>query len=103
MYLEDTFGSLVIGNDLALWKTHIKNWPGVFPICVHATAERLSAVLMLGMLYDKHIHVCHVSTKDDIELIRDAKMKGLKVTCETTPHHLFFAEKVPRLNPLCCT
>lgn len=94
MYLEDTFGSLVIGNDLSLWKSHIANWPGHYPICVHATGQRLSAVLMLGMLHDKHIHVCHVSFKEDIELIRDAKAKGLKVTCETTPHHLFFAEKV---------
>ena len=101
MYLEDAFGSLVIGNDLSLWKSHIANWPGHHPICVHATGQRLSAVLMLGMLYEKHIHVCHVSFKEDIELIRDAKAKGLKVTCETTPHHLVFAEKVcfPPLFP----
>lgn len=94
MYLEDTFGSLIIGNDFSVWQSHIKSWPGHFPICVHATGQRLSAVLMLGMLHDKHIHVCHVSFKEDIELIRDAKAKGMKVTCETTPHHLFFVEKV---------
>ena len=33
-------------------------------------------------------HVCHVSTKESVELIRQAKAKGLDVTCETTPHYL---------------
>ena len=35
-------------------------------------------------------HVCHVSTKESVELIRQAKAKGLDVTCETTPHYLVF-------------
>ena len=33
-------------------------------------------------------HVCHVSTKESIELIREAKREGLDVTCETAPHYL---------------
>ena len=33
-------------------------------------------------------HVCHVSTKESVELIRRAKADGLDVTCETTPHYL---------------
>ena len=33
-------------------------------------------------------HVCHVSTKETVELIRQAKKKGLDVTCETAPHYL---------------
>lgn len=33
-------------------------------------------------------HVCHVSTKESVELIRNAKAKGLPVSCETTPHYL---------------
>lgn len=33
-------------------------------------------------------HVCHVSTKETVELIRRAKAEGLDVTCETTPHYL---------------
>lgn len=35
-------------------------------------------------------HVCHVSTKETVELIRQAKAKGLDVTCETAPHYLVF-------------
>lgn len=33
-------------------------------------------------------HVCHISTKESVELIRQAKKKGIDVTCETAPHYL---------------
>ena len=35
-------------------------------------------------------HVCHISTKESVALIRRAKAEGLDVTCETTPHYLVF-------------
>ncbi len=37
-------------------------------------------------------HVCHVSTKETVELIRKAKAEGLNVTCETGPHYLLMDE-----------
>ena len=33
-------------------------------------------------------HICHISTKESVELIREAKREGLNVTCETAPHYL---------------
>ena len=33
-------------------------------------------------------HVCHISTKESVEIIRQAKRRGVKVTCETAPHYL---------------
>ncbi|MBN2260270.1 MAG: dihydroorotase [Clostridiales bacterium] len=41
-----------------------------------------------------HLHICHVSAKESIDLIRNAKLKGLNVTCEVTPHHLSLTEKI---------
>ena len=38
-------------------------------------------------------HVCHVSTKESAELIRQAKKDGLSITCETGPHYLVFCDK----------
>jgi dihydroorotase len=38
-------------------------------------------------------HVCHVSTKESLHLIREAKQAGLHVTCETAPHYLIFCEE----------
>lgn len=37
-------------------------------------------------------HVCHISTKESVELIRQAKARGVKVTCETAPHYLTLCE-----------
>ncbi len=37
-------------------------------------------------------HVCHISTKESVELIRQAKAKGLPVTCETAPHYLLLCD-----------
>lgn len=38
-------------------------------------------------------HVCHITTKRGLELVRAAKAEGLPVTCEVTPHHLFLDEE----------
>lgn len=35
-----------------------------------------------------HYHVCHISTKESVELIRNAKKDGVNITCETGPHYL---------------
>ncbi len=47
-------------------------------------ARDLKLVKEIGCAY----HVCHISTKESVELIRQAKAKGLDVTCETAPHYL---------------
>jgi len=38
-------------------------------------------------------HVCHISTKESVELIRKAKARGVNVTCETAPHYLVFCDE----------
>ena len=38
-------------------------------------------------------HICHISTKESVALIREAKAKGLPVTCETAPHYLLLSDK----------
>ena len=37
-------------------------------------------------------HVCHISTKESVSLIREAKARGVRVTCETAPHYLTLCE-----------
>lgn len=49
----------------------------------------LALVAETGCAY----HVCHVSTKETVALIRQAKKDGLDVTCETTPHYLVFHDE----------
>ena len=38
-------------------------------------------------------HVCHISTKESVEIIRDAKKSGVNVTCETGPHYLILTDR----------
>lgn len=52
-------------------------------------ARDLKLVEKTGCAY----HVCHISTKESVELIRQAKVKGLNVTCETGPHYLLMTDE----------
>ncbi len=46
-----------------------------------------------------HYHVCHISTKESVRTVRDAKRAGINVTAEVTPHHLLLCEEdIPGLN-----
>ncbi len=49
--------------------------------------------LALAASYDLPIHICHVSTRTSMEMIRDFKKRGIKVTAETAPHYLMFTEE----------
>ncbi len=43
-----------------------------------------------------HVHICHISTKGSVELMRNAKKKGINVTCETCPHYFSLTEEAVR-------
>lgn len=92
MYLNNTYGPLLLNNTLD-WIEHIKNWPNNRPLCVHAESKTLAAILHVANLYKKKIHVCHVSTREEIELIKQSRLVGMKITCEVSPHHLFMSHE----------
>ncbi|MSP14068.1 MAG: hypothetical protein EXR62_14075 [Chloroflexi bacterium] len=99
IYLDQTFGPLRI-NDLATLMEHFATWPGPQPIAVHAEENSLAQVLGLAAIYQQKIHICHVSRRAELELIARAKERGLPVTCEVTPHHLFLnSDDAARLGP----
>lgn len=64
-------------------------------------AENIETVrnLHLSEYYGTRLHLCHVSTKEAVAAIADAKRRGVPVTCEVTPHHLWFADSDYRVNP----
>ena len=49
--------------------------------------------IALSELTGARLHVTHISTKGSVELVRDAKRRGLRVTCDVTPHHLTLTEE----------
>lgn len=110
MYLNETYTTLKL-NDLTVWSKHIQNWPKKATICVHAERQTTAAILLLATLHNRAVHVCHVARKEEIQIIKAAKEKGLKVTCEVCPHHLFLStndiERIGKgrseVRPLLCS
>jgi dihydroorotase len=52
--------------------------------------------IMLAEFTGGRLHVCHVSTKGSVELVRQAKARGVRVTCEATPHHFMLTDEAVR-------
>ncbi|KAA1042725.1 dihydroorotase [Macrococcus equipercicus] len=63
--------------------------PGIPAIC---EAVQIARDVLLAEAAGCHYHVCHVSSKESVRVIRDAKRAGIKVTAEVTPHHLLLNE-----------
>ena len=92
MYLNNTHGPLLLESCM-MYKDHLMNWPGDYgPVCVHAESKTLGALLFMAREYGTRIHVCHVSSAEEIGLVKMAKDAGMNVTCEVAPHHLFLTE-----------
>lgn len=64
--------------------------PGIKQV---AETSQLARDLVLAKETGVHYHVCHISTKDGVNLVRMAKDAGINVTCEVTPHHLLLSDK----------
>ncbi|XP_076265993.1 carbamoyl-phosphate synthetase 2, aspartate transcarbamylase, and dihydroorotase rudimentary isoform X2 [Rhynchophorus ferrugineus] len=98
MYLNETFTTLKL-NDLSVWNKHLTHWPRKAPLCVHAESQTTAAIILLASLANRPVHICHVARKEEILVIKTAKEKGLKITCEVCPHHLFLSTKdIPKLG-----
>ncbi|HQV93085.1 MAG TPA: amidohydrolase family protein [Anaerolineales bacterium] len=94
MYLDSTFGELRL-DDMTLWQPHFEKYPKEYPIVLHSESRTMAAGILFAAIYDRPIHIAHVSLKEEILLIKAAKEKGIKVTCEVCPHHLFLTSDSP--------
>jgi carbamoyl-phosphate synthase/aspartate carbamoyltransferase/dihydroorotase len=88
MYLDSTFGELRL-DDMTLWMPHFEKFPKDSPIVLHSESRTMAAGILFADIYDRPVHIAHVSLKEEILLIKAAKERGIKVTCEVCPHHLF--------------
>ncbi|MDN4594994.1 dihydroorotase [Polycladomyces subterraneus] len=66
-----------------------------------AEAVHVARDIVLAEDTGVHYHVCHISAKASVDLVRMAKQKGLRVTAEVTPHHLLLSdEDIPGPDPM---
>lgn len=67
---------------------------------VHAEGEMVKKAIEISEKTNVPVYLCHLSTKEEIECVREAKKRGLKVYAEVTPHHLFLNTEDVKRNPL---
>jgi len=91
IYLNQTTGNFIVTPEV--FHKIAKAWPIGKPILVHAEADVLEQILQIGYETKQRIHVCHISSQKELEIIIQAKEKKQNVTCGVTPHHLFLTEK----------
>jgi len=98
MYLDSTFGELRL-NDMSLWMPHFEQFPKDMPIVLHSESRTMAAGILFAAIYDRPVHIAHISLKEEVLLIKAAKKRGIKVTCEVCPHHLFLSQNdIPSLS-----
>jgi dihydroorotase len=69
---------------------------GIPSVC---EAVHIARDVLLAEAAGVHYHVCHISTKESVRVVRDAKNAGINVTAEVTPHHLLLCEDdIPGLD-----
>jgi dihydroorotase-like cyclic amidohydrolase len=100
LYMDETYGDLKV-QDLHSLSEVFKAWPPGKVLAVHAEEGSVLIAIALATIYNRPVHICHVSRRTEIELIAQAKARGLPITCEVTPHHLFLTRlDVERLGSL---
>jgi len=98
MYLDSTFGELRL-DDMTLWMPHFSNFPKSAPVVLHSESRTMAAGILFAAICDRHVHIAHVSLKEEVLVIKAAKESGIKVTCEVCPHHLFLSkDDIPTIS-----
>jgi dihydroorotase len=61
-------------------------------------AEEIQVVrdIILARLVQSKVHICHISTREAIRWVRNAKAEGIRVTCEAAPHHFALTDEAVR-------
>ena len=83
---EGLVGAGQVNEGVVSTRLGLLGWP--------AQGEELQIArdIMLSELTGASVHIQHISTAAGLDMVRAAKEKGLPVTCEVTPHHLFLSE-----------
>lgn len=77
----------------------MRSWPKTKLIVFHVEDDKVQQVIELSAQLGNKIHITHVHTKKLLASVLEAKKKGLSITCDVTPHHLFLTENdVKRLK-----
>ena len=84
---------------MTLWQPHFEKYPNDASIVLHSESRTMAAGILFAALYDRPVHIAHISLREEVLLIRAAKERGIKVTCEVCPHHLLITkDDIPAIS-----
>jgi dihydroorotase len=92
IYCNHTTGTLLIEDEKIITQI-FASWNCDKPILVHAEGEKAALSIALAKTYKRRVHICHISQKSELEMVKKAKQKHMSITCGVTPHHLFLTQK----------
>jgi len=76
-------------------KLGLAGWPAV------AEEAIIARDVLLAQHVGSRLHICHLSTAGSVDIVRWAKARGINVTAEVTPHHLYFTDEIiASYNPI---
>lgn len=87
---------LNVGVDM--WMQHFSTWPAGSLIVVQSSGSTLAALLFAAVISSRRVHVTEVDRREDIELIRASKNRGLQVTCDANVLDLYATEASGRIQ-----
>jgi dihydroorotase len=67
---------------------------GLNPISSSSESVMVGREILLAEEAGAKVHIAHISTKESVDLVRQAKKRGVKVTCEVTPHHFTLTDEL---------
>jgi dihydroorotase-like cyclic amidohydrolase len=88
LYCNHTTGEMLL-EDIVLLEQVFRSWESEKPILVHAEGTELAAAIGLAHIFGRRLHVCHITQKVEVELVRRAKQQGQAITAGVCPHHLW--------------
>lgn len=88
LYMNQTTGDLLVDKP-GDQEEVFKRCPPEKIIMIHGEGDTLARAIGMSITFRRRIHVCHVSLKEEVDMIRDAREYGALITAEVTPHHLF--------------
>lgn len=72
---------------------YMSTYLGLRGIPKAAESVAVTREILLAEEVDSRLHICHISTKNSIDAVRQAKSRGVRVTCETAPHYFSLTEQ----------
>jgi dihydroorotase len=91
-HAEDT----TLAGEWAMHEGFVSTDLGLPGLTAAAEDVMVARDIVLAELTGAHVHIAHLSTAGAVRLVRDAKARGVKVTCEVTPHHLVLTDEAVR-------